>query len=220
MSPNLLRGAREILDISTLILRGGPGSGHFAHKGRPGQRGGSEDTPGKGDDAPATGKKGGRGVPATYENAHAAATDAGNENMRKAGRTAWNQDDYDAATQTFNKIYPAAAMGRGEFAIKMTDRQYNAWVHKLAKMPLKKIRAWQDVVIAQIQLLQKQSKNPDTDVIYLEQEMWISALTDAVRTKVFPKDFPGAWYLPADLVEWQKRAAAGAQPQPQPQASQ
>jgi hypothetical protein len=41
MTTNLLRGALDILDLSALILRGGPGSGHFSHAGRPGVRGGS-----------------------------------------------------------------------------------------------------------------------------------------------------------------------------------
>lgn len=41
MTDRLLRGALEILDLSAVIFRGGPGSGHFGHKGRPGEVGGS-----------------------------------------------------------------------------------------------------------------------------------------------------------------------------------
>ncbi|MEQ1888635.1 MAG: hypothetical protein ABL951_05575 [Alphaproteobacteria bacterium] len=37
----------------------------------------------------------------TPDLARAAATDAANRAMRKAGRTAWSEDDYDLAQQTF-----------------------------------------------------------------------------------------------------------------------
>ena len=44
----------------------------------------------------------------------AAATDAGNRSMRKAGRTAWNEDDWNAAAAEFDRLTPAgrAAVAR------------------------------------------------------------------------------------------------------------
>ena len=42
----------------------------------------------------------------TYDLAWAAARDEGNRNMRKHGRTKWNEDDYNVCCQTFNKIFP------------------------------------------------------------------------------------------------------------------
>ena len=38
--------------------------------------------------------------------AYAAATDAGNRSMRKAGRSAWNEDDYNAAVTEFTRLWP------------------------------------------------------------------------------------------------------------------
>jgi hypothetical protein len=38
--------------------------------------------------------------------AYAAATDAGNRSMRKSGRTAWNEEDYDAAVKACNQAWP------------------------------------------------------------------------------------------------------------------
>lgn len=38
--------------------------------------------------------------------AWAAATDAGNRSMRDAGRTAWSQEDYDAAVAEFYRLWP------------------------------------------------------------------------------------------------------------------
>jgi predicted ABC-type ATPase len=38
--------------LRRIVIRGGPGSGHFGHEGRPGEIGGSADSPGAGDDAP------------------------------------------------------------------------------------------------------------------------------------------------------------------------
>jgi hypothetical protein len=42
----------------------------------------------------------------TRKLAWAAATDAGNAHMRKAGRTKWNQADYNAAVAKFNELWP------------------------------------------------------------------------------------------------------------------
>ena len=47
------------------------------------------------------------GVEPTHEAAHAAGRDAGNRSMRAAGRTTWNDDDYNAAAGTYEKIRPA-----------------------------------------------------------------------------------------------------------------
>ena len=38
--------------------------------------------------------------------AHAAATDAANRAMRKAGRTAWSVADYNVAVRTFDLLWP------------------------------------------------------------------------------------------------------------------
>ena len=46
----------------------------------------------------------------TYELAHAAGTDAANRQMRKAGRTAWSEDDYNLACRTMNELFPMAGM--------------------------------------------------------------------------------------------------------------
>ena len=40
------------------------------------------------------------------ELARAAATDAGNRSMRKAGRKVWSQDDADAAADEYNRLVP------------------------------------------------------------------------------------------------------------------
>ena len=42
----------------------------------------------------------------TYELAHAAGLDAGNRAMRKAGRTAWSDADYNVAAAEFNRLWP------------------------------------------------------------------------------------------------------------------
>ena len=42
----------------------------------------------------------------TYDIAMAAARDAGNARMRKAGRTAWNRGDYNEMVRTFNRLWP------------------------------------------------------------------------------------------------------------------
>ncbi len=46
----------------------------------------------------------------TYALAHAAARDAGNRSMRKAGRAAWSVDDYNAACAEFERLYGSDAM--------------------------------------------------------------------------------------------------------------
>ena len=45
-----------------------------------------------------------RGARPTQAIAHAAGWDAGNRAMRAAGRTAWNEDDWDAACEVFNRL--------------------------------------------------------------------------------------------------------------------
>jgi len=45
-----------------------------------------------------------RGARPTQAIAHAAGWDAGNRVMRAAGRTAWNEDDWDAACEVFNRL--------------------------------------------------------------------------------------------------------------------
>ena len=40
----------------------------------------------------------------TYKLAHAAGWDAANANMRKAGRSAWNEEDAQIACDTANKL--------------------------------------------------------------------------------------------------------------------
>lgn len=42
----------------------------------------------------------------TREIAHAASWDAGNRSMRSAGRTAWSEDDYNAAVAEYNRLWP------------------------------------------------------------------------------------------------------------------
>ena len=41
----------------------------------------------------------------TQELARAAAWDAGNRHMREHGRTAWNEDDYNAACEFFERLW-------------------------------------------------------------------------------------------------------------------
>lgn len=38
--------------------------------------------------------------------ANAIATDAGNASMRKGHRTVWNEDDYNACVEAFNRCLP------------------------------------------------------------------------------------------------------------------
>jgi hypothetical protein len=40
----------------------------------------------------------------TYQIAMAAGQDAGNRSMREAGRTAWNEDDYNTAAEVANRL--------------------------------------------------------------------------------------------------------------------
>ena len=42
----------------------------------------------------------------TREIAWAAAQDEANRSMRKAGRKAWSRDDYNAAVETFDRLWP------------------------------------------------------------------------------------------------------------------
>lgn len=45
--------------------------------------------------------------PLTTALAYAAMFDAGNRSMRSGGRTAWNEDDRDAAAAEFDRLLPA-----------------------------------------------------------------------------------------------------------------
>jgi hypothetical protein len=47
----------------------------------------------------------------TYQLANAAGMDAGNRSMRKAGRTAWNAEDYDAACAESWRLWPGDING-------------------------------------------------------------------------------------------------------------
>lgn len=47
----------------------------------------------------------------TYKLAMACGQDAGNRHMRKAGRMAWNEEDYNAAVEEFSRLWP---MEKGE----------------------------------------------------------------------------------------------------------
>jgi hypothetical protein len=40
----------------------------------------------------------------TYKIAMAAGQDAGNRNMKKAGRTSWNEDDFNVAAEVTQKL--------------------------------------------------------------------------------------------------------------------
>ena len=46
-----------------------------------------------------------REIEVTYEIAHAASQDAGNKHMRAAGRTKWNEDDWNVATAEFERLF-------------------------------------------------------------------------------------------------------------------
>lgn len=41
-----------------------------------------------------------------YKLAHAIGWDAGNASMRKAGRTVWSEDDYNASVEAMNACIP------------------------------------------------------------------------------------------------------------------
>lgn len=45
-------------------------------------------------------------VQMTYELAMAAGRDVANTQMRKAGRTAWSEADYNLMVATFERLYP------------------------------------------------------------------------------------------------------------------
>lgn len=42
----------------------------------------------------------------TYELAMAAAKDKADRRMRKSGRTAWDEEDYNVMVEEFNRLYP------------------------------------------------------------------------------------------------------------------
>ncbi len=52
----------------------------------------------------------------SFQLAHAAATDAGNASMRKAGRTCWNEQDYNAAVAELERLAPDPYTAPGEGA--------------------------------------------------------------------------------------------------------
>lgn len=54
-----------------------------------------------------------KGPELTRELAWAAATDAGNRSMRKAGRSAWSRVDYKAAAQEFKRLWGSKNPGKG-----------------------------------------------------------------------------------------------------------
>jgi len=177
---DLVRGAREILDISALILRGGAGSGHFAHKGVPGQRGGSAPGPGGGTVSEAGGTH--KGVPGQRGGSAPGPMGLG---------TSWQ--------------------GGKSFAHTLTNKSYDSWVTMLSKKPLAKLRAWQDVVSGQMELLRKNGDKSPGEIASIEQMVWELALTDAVARKAFANEFPaGSFGLPAWLKEWRAKAE-GAQ---------
>jgi len=169
ITPTLVHEAAALIawQDAGLTVRGGPGSGHFSHKGRPGQVGGSEDTPGKGDDAPQTGGVGGS---------------------------------------------PSESQS---FAAGMKDKDYDAWVTKLSVMPMRKLRAWQDVVMAQLEELDKQPQGEANKTAGIEQQLWQEALANAVARKNWPKDYTDPFSLPGWFAEYQAgQGAAIGEPQP------
>jgi len=46
-------------------------------------------------------------MPLTREIAHAAATDAGDRSMRAGKRSVWNLEDYLAAVEEFERLWPS-----------------------------------------------------------------------------------------------------------------
>ena len=50
----------------------------------------------------------------TYELAHAASMDAGNDSMRKAGRKQWNKADQSAALRQFAQLWPIKVIEQSE----------------------------------------------------------------------------------------------------------
>lgn len=50
----------------------------------------------------------------TYDLAMAAGRDAGNRSMRKAGRSAWNREDWGAAAECTNRLLKWAGILTGE----------------------------------------------------------------------------------------------------------
>lgn len=43
-----------------------------------------------------------------YHLARACATDEANRNMRKNGRKAWNEEDYNICVEAFNRLWPTS----------------------------------------------------------------------------------------------------------------
>jgi len=51
----------------------------------------------------------------TYSLAIAAGQDAGNRSMRQAGRSKWDEDDWNVAAETFGRLWPEPAHnGKGD----------------------------------------------------------------------------------------------------------
>lgn len=59
----------------------------------------------------------------TYKLAHAIGWDAGNRNMRKNGRTDWNEDDWSVAAAEFERVYAEATE---------TERQCGTFQHAIS----------------------------------------------------------------------------------------
>jgi hypothetical protein len=59
----------------------------------------------------------------TYKLTHAASIDAGNRSMRKGGRTAWNEDDYGACVDEFNRLIPEETVHQSSSRTDDTTRR-------------------------------------------------------------------------------------------------
>ena len=55
-----------------------------------------------------------------YKIGTAAGQDAANRSMRKAGRTAWSEDDFAVAVETFEKVYGSAGT-RGDGTLRASS---------------------------------------------------------------------------------------------------
>lgn len=49
-------------------------------------------------------------IPMTYKLAMAAGQDEGNRHMKAAGRSTWNEEDYNAACEEFERLWPSPSM--------------------------------------------------------------------------------------------------------------
>ena len=77
----------------------------------------------------------------TYQLVWAAATDAGNRSMRKAGRKAWNRADYNASVREFHRLAPHIADPEERF--RVTGNPYSArakFTHRRVRAPGRFVR--------------------------------------------------------------------------------